>query len=238
MRIRRRIVWILVPLILIVCCLVLWLRLVPSVQTLACAQVENEASDLIAEVISEEMEALSLDYAAIITLERNPRGELIALRTDMKALNTLRNEILKSLNQRLVSKDTSELGIPIGSVLAPSLLSGRGPTLPIRVLTVQNADAEFESNFQQAGINQTLHQIVLHIALNVTILTPAGTQERRIASDAVVAETIIIGSVPDSIWDTEYLGEAYERRNYAADPSTGSRKLSVLCVRRPRFAGL
>ena len=84
-------------------------------------------------------------------------------------------------------------------MLLPALFSGKGPRLPVRVLTVSNCDAEFSSSFQEAGINQTLHRITMQVAMNITLLTPAGTQTVCVDSGVVVAETILIGQVPDTL---------------------------------------
>ena len=117
----------------------------------------------------------------------------------MNQLNRLRNETLDIINRRITAGGESELGVPLGSVLFPALLSGKGPRLPVRVLTVSNCDAEFYSSFREAGINQTLHRITMQVAMNITLLTPAGTQQVRVDSGVVVAETILIGQVPDTL---------------------------------------
>ncbi len=199
---RRRMAGLLLILAVPALLAVAWARLLPTVETLAAARVEDEASDLIAKAITDQMEKDNISYETIIRLEKDAGGNLLALRTDMHQLNRLRNETLALVNQRILDFGESELSIPLGNVLLPSLFSGRGPRLPVRVLNVSNADAEFTSQFQEAGINQTLHQITLQVAMNVTLLTPAGTQELRVDSGVVVAETILIGRVPDTMIHT------------------------------------
>lgn len=180
----------------------LWLRLAPAIEDLAASQVVNEASDLIADAITAQMARDDISYESIVRLEQDGSGKLLALRTDMNELNRLRNETLSILNNQIEDTDFSELGIPLGSIVLPTLFSGQGPELPIRVLTVRDADAEFSSRFQEAGVNQTLHQITLDVALNLTILTPAGTQALRVDSGVVVAETVLIGQVPNTLINT------------------------------------
>lgn len=196
---KHRYRWIFLPLCATAALFALWLRLAPAVEELAAAQVADEASDEIAEAITAQMALENISYGAIVTLEKDGEGRLIALRTDMRELNRLRNEILNTVNVRILSGDSSELGVPLGNVLFPALLSGKGPQLPVRVLTIRNADAEYASSFQEAGINQTLHRITLCVALDITMLTPAGTETLRVESDVVVAETVLIGQVPGTI---------------------------------------
>lgn len=187
------------PVLLLGAAAALWLRLTPAIEDLAASQVINEASDLIAEAIAGQMERNDISYESIVRLEMDGEGKLLALRTDMNELNRLRNETLSILNEWIEDNSFSELGIPLGSVLLPTLFSGRGPVLPVRILTIRDADAEFSSRFEEAGVNQTLHQITLQVALNMTILTPAGTETLRVDSGVVVAETVLIGQVPSTL---------------------------------------
>ena len=203
---RKKRLWLILPLIVLMALACAWLRLEPAVAELAAAQAADEASDLIAEAITAQMELEDITYDSLVVLEKDAGGNLLALRTDMNQLNRLRNETLAIINARILDSRETELGVPLGSVFLPALFSGKGPRLPVRVLTVSNCDAEFSSSFQEAGINQTLHRITMQVAMNVTILTPAGTQSLRVDSGVVVAETILIGRVPSTMIQTEGKG--------------------------------
>ena len=200
---RKKRLWLALPLLTLLALALAWLRLAPAIEDLAAAQVTDEASDLIAEAITAQMELEDISYDRLIMLEKDAGGQILALRTDMNQLNRLRNETLDIINRRILDEGETELGVPLGSVLLPSLLSGKGPRLPVRVLTVSNSDAEFQSSFQAAGINQTMHRITMQVVMNVTLLTPAGTRALRVDSGVVVAETILIGQVPSTVIQTE-----------------------------------
>ena len=196
---KRKLRWLLPPALLLALLTAAWLRLEPAIEDMAAARVADEASNLIAEAITAQMERDGVCYDSVVALEKDAQGRLLALRTDMNRLNRLRNETLSIINERLTGGDESELGVPLGSVFLPALLSGKGPRLPVRVLTVSNCDAEFYSGFREAGINQTLHRITMQVAMNITLLTPAGTQQVKVDSGVVVAETILIGQVPQTL---------------------------------------
>ena len=63
---------------------------------------------------------------------------------------------------------------------------------------IRNSDATFESNFSQAGINQTLHQLNMIVSVDVSVLVMGETDSFTIHSEVVVAETVIIGDVPST----------------------------------------
>ena len=200
---RRRRIWLALPLLVLAALVLAWRSLLPAIEDLAAAEATDEASDLIAEAITAQMELEDISYDDLIVLERDAGGRILALRTDMNQLGRLRNETLAIINERILDEGETELGVPLGSILLPALFSGKGPRLPVRVLTVSNSDAEFHSSFQAAGINQTMHRITMEVAMNVTLLTPAGTQTLRVDSGVVVAETVLIGQVPGTVIQTD-----------------------------------
>lgn len=175
------------------------LRLEPLVDELACTQVSNEASNIVADAVMEQVESGNVAYDRLIRFEKDESGAITALKTDMGEMNRLKTEILQHVSAGMLHFDRSELSIPLGNLVFSALFSGRGPRIPVEIVSIPNSDAEFESRFSDAGINQTLHQIVLHVSMTVAILTPAGTQELTVGSDMVVAETILIGRVPQAV---------------------------------------
>ena len=66
------------------------------------------------------------------------------------------------------------------------------------MISISNSDAQFVSNFTEAGINQTLQQLIMEISIDVTILVLRGTVSFNVTSQVVVAETIIVGAVPET----------------------------------------
>ena len=98
--------------------------------------------------------------------------------------------------------DAADIGIPIGSLFLPEFFSGKGPTIPVRILAIRNSEASFTSNFYQAGINQTLHQLIMEIDVDAAVLVLGETSSFTISSQVVVAETIIVGDVPDTFIQT------------------------------------
>ena len=82
----------------------------------------------------------------------------------------------------------------------------------MHILSIRNSDAGFESFFTEAGINQTLQQLTMNISVDVSILVLGRTESFTVTSQVVVAETIIVGQVPDTFLQTGgYNGS--ERKN-------------------------
>ena len=181
------------------------LRLAPMAEQLMATQVDNQASDAINAAIDEQIASGEIDYARMINTEKDAQGMVTALHTNIGEINRLKTSVLKRVDAKLQNLSMEELGVPIGSVVLPELLSGRGPKIPVRVLAVRTSDAVFRSSFTSAGINQTKHSITIDIHVVITILTWTGTQEIAVDSAVVAAETVIVGTVPTTYFGMEEL---------------------------------
>ena len=181
------------------------LRLAPMAERLMATQVDNQASDAINAAIDEQIAAGEIDYSRMITVEKDAQGNVTALRTNIAEINRLKTSVLKRVDAKLQNLSMEELGVPIGSIVLPELLSGRGPRIPVRVLAVRTSDAVFRSSFTGAGINQTKHSITIDVHVVITILTWTGTQEISVDSAVVAAETVIVGNVPTTYFGMEEL---------------------------------
>ena len=191
-------------------------RLWPVVRSLAQTQVINTASDLINDAILKQIMEGEIQYDRIVYFEKDLNGRITALKTNMAEVNRLKTETLNLINDEIMTQDTENLGVSLGSLILPEFFSGKGPLIPVRILAIRNSDAVFQSYFTEAGINQTLQQLSMDVIVDVTILVLGQTQTFTVSSQMVVAETIIVGDVPATYLQT---GDGYgtQRENPGAD---------------------
>lgn len=204
MRWLRKLIW-----ILVVCFTVLFVLLLGFrsryqnvIRDLARTQVMNSTSDLTNDAIAKQMADGIIQYDRIVYFEKDLNGRITALKTNISEVNRLKTDILNIINDEILALDTSDIGIPLGSLIFPELLSGKGPAIPVHILSIRNSDAVFASNFSQAGINQTLHQLTMQVSVDVSVLVLAKTETFTVTSEVVVAETVIVGEVPETYLQT------------------------------------
>ena len=172
------------------------------IRDLARTQVMNTTSDLTNDAIAKQMADGIIQYDRIVYFEKDLEGRITALKTNMSEINRLKTDILNIINDEILALDTSDIGIPLGSLFIPELLSGKGPAVPVHILSIRNSDAVFSSAFSQAGINQTLHQITMEVSVDVSVLVLARTESFTVNSEVVIAETVIVGDVPQTYLQT------------------------------------
>ena len=173
-----------------------------SIRNLAETQVRNSTSDLINDAIDKQIETGNVHYDRIVYFEKDLNGRITALKTNMSEVNRLKTATLNLINDEILALDASDMGIPLGSLIIPELFSGKGPAIPVSIISIRNSDASFFSSFIEAGINQTLQRIIMDVTVDVSILVLGKTDSFTVSSQVVVAETIIIGQVPETFFQT------------------------------------
>ena len=172
------------------------------VRELAETQVKNATSDLTNDAIAKQIASGNIAYDRLVFFEKDLNGRITALKTNMSEVNRLKTDILNMINDEILALDSSSIGIPLGSLFLPELFSGKGPAIAVQILSIRNSDAAFVSHFEQAGINQTLHKLTMQVTIDVSVLALGSTNSFTMSSEVVVAETVIVGDVPDTFLQT------------------------------------
>ena len=181
-------------------------RLRPMAVTIAQAQLQNDAARLVERCVTEDLAERGLTYAELVSIQRDTSGAIVSLTTDMAAMNLLRAELVERVLDALEGVGVLQLRIPLGSLLDLDVLWGLGPSLKVHAMAVGTADARFSSSFSEAGVNQTLHRIELELTVPMTLLLPGGPVETESVTRLCVAETVIVGRVPDAYLQMERSG--------------------------------
>ena len=196
---QRNLIWLIILLIFLLALTVVVLRhLKPLLTSLATARVSNTVNRIVVAAVDDAVISGKVNYDALVRFEKDDSGHVTALRSNMAEANRLQTAICDDILQRLSEVSTSELRIPIGTLTGIAVLAGRGPALCVRMQTVGSSNAAFRNEFSAAGINQTKHQILLDVDVNVSILLPGFSAYTTVSNVITVAETVIVGNVPQT----------------------------------------
>ena len=219
LRLSRRsrvLVWMMFFLLLLLgVCAVALVHMKPILSNLAVARVNNTVNRIVAAAVTDEIAQGVIDYDTLVTLEKDAEGRVTALRSNMNEINRLQSAVAEDIVRRLGEVSTSELLIPVGTLSGSPLLAGRGAPIRVRMQSVGSASAAFRNEFTAAGINQTRHRILLRIDVFMSILLPGFTTSARVSNEISVAETVIVGGVPENYTYFSTLPEQLQQ--YAED---------------------
>jgi sporulation protein YunB len=169
----------------------------PIVTELARAEAREYAVRAINAAVEDEISSGKLRYSELVTLEKDGSGAVTALVTDMTKINLLQSRVSNKVAENIVNLISTEMYVPLGDAFGWVLLSGRGPKIPIKVESVTDVRAKLVNDFDSGGINQTRHRITLSITADIAILIPGSRANAAVSSDVAIAETIIVGGVPN-----------------------------------------
>lgn len=170
----------------------------PMVRASAASQTQIAVNRMIQRAVLEVLEEDGLRYQSFVSLQQNLNGETTALTTDTVLINRLQGELLEKILQTLQETRQITLQLPLGSLTGSQFLAGRGPLVTLRLRPVGIVKTKIVNQFDEAGINQTRHRIQLQVTVDMLSLLPGYRISSQAQSNIILAETIIVGLVPDA----------------------------------------
>lgn len=181
-------------------CLVLMLlerNLTRVVLTLASAKAEV----LAVQALNQAAEALIADgisYDSLVHVTLGEDGSVRLLQANTTGMNSLASRASLTAQAKLEALQDQTVSVPLGSALGVNLLAGTGPRIRVHMLPVGAVVTAYETEFTSAGINQTRHRVLLTMRAQVQLVLPTGASGVEAVTQVAVAESIIVGQVPDS----------------------------------------
>lgn len=170
----------------------------PVIIDMSKSKAEYMATIAINEAIDEELEKAHADYNSLVNIEYDEDNNVKSLHTDIAKLNMLKAAITSNAINRISSYTSNEIGIRAGNLLGNDFFTGRGPIVKVKLQVASSAQSDVLSKFENSGINQTHHSIMLHVKFSIYTLIPGYNSSVDVDTNFCLAETVIVGSVPDS----------------------------------------
>lgn len=142
-------------------------------------------------------------YEDFVNVVRDSNGDITLIQTNTKNINEVISDIPNKIVEEMEKQSESYISIHLGSVLGNTVFSALGPEIHIKIENVGNVVTKLESEFISEGINQTMHRIYLNIECEATILTPYNTITQKIENQVLIAESVIIGNIPNTYYNIE-----------------------------------
>ena len=169
---------------------------------MALSDAKDSAIDVVNEAMLLMMSRGNYDYDYFVDLGVGSDGQVTSLNANMSRINALSNRVLRDVVNASES-GVLDISIPLGNLLGLNLMLGRGPDVPVKIVTLTSSYADFRNDLVSVGINQTKHQIILEVVVEIDILIPFQTITAEVVSEILIGETIIMGEVPETYLSME-----------------------------------
>ena len=170
------------------------LRLKPVVINAARSRARLFASDVISRSVDAAVAESAGNFINVIYGEDG----ISAIETNVTGISRLRADSILNIRGEISDIDRMTLDIPLGNLAGGMLLTGRGFPVRIKLVPIGDVSGEIYSEFSETGINQTLHRIYLRVRVSMNMIVASDTVRLELADDILVAETVIVGKVPDA----------------------------------------
>ena len=180
--------------------LILQLMIRPNIINVCEYNSKAVTVSLIDDAINERLSILAdgADYEQLVKLSYTSDGRIASIESNTNLINHIKNDMLSEINDRLMNGETENVDLSVGTLSGVPIFHGMGPTVSMSVEPKGYADAVFISEFTDAGINQTLHRMIMRTTVSVTAFIPMYSVETKVCGDFLIAETVIVGNVPES----------------------------------------
>lgn len=178
-------------------------NIILAINPIVTAQCINEAKIIATTIVNKHTSKVMnmFKYEDIAQVMKDDNGRIQMIKLNVIPVNKIITEISNNIQNELNDVDNAKIRIRIGSFLGGKLLSGVGPKIGIKLATDGNVEINLKSEFINAGINQTMHQIYLEIKCRVIIYSPYETISEELTNKVVIAESIIVGEIPNNYYN-------------------------------------
>lgn len=172
-------------------------RLRGMVESVIEYQTKIAAFRIVNTAMLDELERDNIDYEDIVRLTYSADGAVQSVQTNVSAVNKIKGRMSAAVVGSLEDKQNQVIEIPMGTLLGNQITTGMGPDVEIKVIPIGYVQSELYNEFSSAGINQTLHQIMMRTTVKMLAVMPGYNIETEISTNFCIAETVIVGKVPD-----------------------------------------
>ena len=173
-------------------------KLEPKVISICEYRCKSELLQIINSGVNEVITQNEIKYSDIAVKLIN-NGEISAVDIRTENVNKIRAAIAKKINEKISDEAQNEISVPLGSITNFFFLSGKGPEIKVKFLPEASVTTKTVSGLSSSGINQTVHTVAIDITVDAVMILPMKNINITVDSNCILAESIIIGDVPEGL---------------------------------------
>ncbi len=172
----------------------------PTILSLSEARLRAIAVKAMNDAVRDTIGSSNITYSDLINIEKDDEGKVTLISANTVLMNNLAASTAMAAQENILSIGEQGIKIPIGTIIGGQLLTGRGPSISIKFEPVGSVTTDLNTEFKEAGINQTKQKIYLTLHSAVRILLGNSSQTVEISSQVLISETVIVGDVPQGYY--------------------------------------
>ena len=171
----------------------------PALTAVAEARARLIAIEAMTEAIEKEI-IQTVEYQDLIYIHKDSRNRPVLLQPNTIAISRLAARTTEHVKNRLQSLEDEVILLPLGQVFGSDLLANMGPRFRLTVMPIGTVTVNLVNELEEAGINQTLHKIILEINAAIGIAVPMIATKTDVQHQVLLTQAVIVGEVPDTFF--------------------------------------
>lgn len=177
--------------------LIIDFRLKASLLQMAKSKVQVSGTEKINQIVKQKIVS-QVKYEEIITVHKDGEGKIVMIQPDTIVLNKIMADTISEVANSLGLMQAEFIEIPLGQLSGSNIIAGYGPRFKVKIIPAGEVHVDILNKFEQAGINQTRHLIYFKIDSDIRVAVPMLKDEIKVSAIIPLAETIIVGQVPET----------------------------------------
>lgn len=188
--------------VLLVIFLKIDLEIKPVLFNVSGSEVKIMATESINKVVKEQL-TNNVKYSDFVNIKTDKNGDISAIELNTIEMNKFGSEVALKVQEEMKFIGGRGIGIPLGVITGSTILSYLGPKIYVNVMPIGNVTTEFKSELQSAGINQSRYRVYITVNTELQIMVPFGSEKMNVSSTIPIAETLIVGKVPQYLFNSQ-----------------------------------
>jgi sporulation protein YunB len=169
----------------------------PTIASIGITKATAILSLIVNEAVVEKLTE-DIQSGNLLDIKTDETGKVSMVQADAAAMNRLSYALAADIQHRIKDIQEEKILVPLGSILGSAIMSQTGPKVNMKVLPLGTTKISFRTEFIEAGINQTKYKVYLEVENMAKVLVPFSSNDIKVDTVLLIAETIIVGDIPES----------------------------------------
>lgn len=136
-----------------------------------------------------------INYNDLIFVKYDNEGKVTLMQANTILMNSIASEVAIEVQEQLMEMSKSNIKVPLSNAFDTQIITL--PSINVRIVPQGSVAVDFATEFESSGINQTRHRIYIIVVTDIKMIVPLVSENLRITTNIPIAETIIVGDVPE-----------------------------------------
>lgn len=192
---KRSIIWIIALLIMIIYILRYTDKNIkPTVVAISEIRARAVTTQAINDTIKNKIKR-DINYNDLIFVKYDNEGKVTLMQANTILMNSIASEVAIEVQEQLMEMSKSNIKVPLSNAFDTQIITL--PSINVRIVPQGSVAVDFATEFESSGINQTRHRIYIIVVTDIKMIVPLVSENLRITTNIPIAETIIVGDVPE-----------------------------------------